>query len=359
MTDIYFFDLVTGEYKGQGVAEVDQFLNDVVPANATIQVPPSLTANQSLICDIVTGGWNVYNDFRTSDWYLKSDGSKVIFALGDVPNPVTMTEIAKSSVNPELYVWDTANDHVIDYTFNNNVALSGVAPLIQDGNDLTGVTTAVVALTFQDDTAEIGIYDYVEAAGNYTLTLSAPASATWIYDLDATKAYQKRKVSGEANSNVATALDDGVNTILDVVAFAFATIDSLSYKTIVPPVVDATIATNVALSGALPQPNALVDNDKVLLTGQTDPAENGYYDYQETGPNYALTAIVIPDTPFYDGVKYEATSSEYQADQDWSASSLGAANYLGIFAERKRAILADIDAATTGPDILAINWVPF
>lgn len=352
MQTAYLYDEVTKEFLGTKDIYEDKFFDYNLPAYAT-WVENTLTPgdNEVAIFNETTELWELEDDYRGALWYLKADGSLVTFALGDTPNTTTMTNIPKPSVNADLFIWDTGNDPSLDYTFITDVALTGTAPLIQDGNDLTGVTNALVRLSGQTNPAEDGYYDYVESMGNYTLT----PNTVWIYDLPLTRSYQKKVISNDANANIASLLEDGLNGILDVVVYAFARIDGFNYESVVPTP-NATIAINVALSGTLPNPNGLNNGDVVKLTGQTDPTENGYYDYQETGPNYTLTPLTFPETPFYDGVKTENGLSTMESHEIWNGPSGGAAGYLGIFAERKRVLMADIDAAATGEDILAINW---
>lgn len=295
MTDIYIFDEITYEYLSQSVAEVDADFNDIIPYNATTIAPMAAAPNKQRVFNRISQTWSEVDDYRGELWYLKADGSLVIFNLGDVPNLTTMTNIPKPSTNPELFVWDEG-------------------------------------------------------------------TTSWIYDLVATRAYQKRKVATAANANLTSLLDDGLNTILDVVAFTFARIDGDKYKAIIPNPLDYTFTTNVALSGSAPliqDGNDLtgINNATCKLTGQTTADDNGYYNYVKSGANYTLTKITEPETPFYDGVKYESSGSKLSSHEDWDGTSFGAAGYLGIFSERKRMLMVDIDAATTGPDILALNWI--
>lgn len=359
MTDIYFFDLITGEYVGQGVATQDQFFTDVIPANATIEIVPSAGANQIAIYDVVAGSWSLVDDYRGEVWYYKNNGTQVQFEIGDALDLVTMTNIPKPVTDPELYIWDTINDPVLHSTSTGNVALTGTAPLVAGGLDLTGETAAVVLLNNQTNLEENGYYNYVEAAGDYTLT----PTAVWIYDLDFLKLKRKAEITTVAVSNLTEALIAGGNSIYDVVAYAFAKIDQYSYAE-KAPVPTYVFTTDVALTDTAPliqDGNDLtgVTATVVRLEGQTNEVDNGYYDYVESGGNYTLTFKNIAETHFYNGIKDETGDSILKAHDEWGSGSNGAAYYLAIFSSRKKTALEAIDAATTAEDVLLVNWTAF
>lgn len=217
------------------------------------------------------------------------------------------------------------------------------------------VVTFTLGMDFNDTTMTLVAppNDYNNGYYVYNATTDV-----WDYDLDATRLFQKRKISKDASVNLESVLTPGLDSVYDLIAWSFARMDAFNYGELVPTP-NATINSNVALSGTLPNPNSLVDNDVVKLTGQTDPTQNGYYDYQETGPNYTLTPIVFPETPFYGGAASENGLSIMQTHEWWNNPAGGAANYFGIFAERKKITVDAIDAATTGPAILAVTWTPF
>lgn len=269
-----------------------------VYGGTTIFVPMANLANktQQLNAYDTYDQWMYIDDYRAANYWYKSTGAKVTFLLGQYPDTNTMTNVAPPY------------DLSLGYRVFNN------------GNN------------------------------------------TWGYDLDKTRLFQKNKISRDSAANLQSLLTPGVDTIYDISAYAMAEPDALHYEEIIPDPLDYTFTTNVALSGTAP----LIQDGNDLtgvtaatckLTGQTTATQNSYYNYAESGGNYTLTEIAIPNVPFYDGVAYQSGGSIMEAHENWGNPSNGGAQYFGIFAEKKRLLIAAIDAASTGPDILALNWI--
>lgn len=354
----YHYDEITFEFRYTENVNQDQFADYNLPANATWNSSLAVLGNnEANVYDVALDTWVATDDYRTAIWYYKATGNIVVFTLGQTPNLTTMTNIPKPATNPQLFVWDEINDPVLDYTFTTDVALTGVAPLIQDGNDLTGDLAALVLLSNQTNPLQNGYYNYVDDTVNYALT----KTDVWLYDLDATKLFQKKIVSTAAYNSFIDVLGAATLTIMDVVAFNFALIDSLRYEEAIPAF-EYTFITNVVLTGVAPliqdSQNLTGETSTIVkLTNQSIPGDNGFYTYTTALGNYTLTPYVMPLTHFYGGVSYQANNSVYDSHQNWGSASTGAAGYMGIFAEAKRTVIGDIDAALTGEAVLAIAWV--
>jgi len=82
----YNYSGITGEFLSRGVAREDPLEKNhfLIPANATTIPVPSLVINEAVI--FTNGEWIKVSDFRNETYYLKSDGSKVIFELGGSPD---------------------------------------------------------------------------------------------------------------------------------------------------------------------------------------------------------------------------------------------------------------------------------
>lgn len=86
--DIFNYDKNTGEFLSQSVARQDPLNKDnfLIPANATPVSLPALSINEAAVFDAGNDKWNITPDYRGETYYLKSDGSEVIFDLGNEPD---------------------------------------------------------------------------------------------------------------------------------------------------------------------------------------------------------------------------------------------------------------------------------
>jgi hypothetical protein len=88
----------SGEYLHQEIAQPDQMDGGyILPPNTTLVPPAPLDVNGNVIIPTNTwpvkkADWVLVADYRLEQYYRKTDGSKVIFALGDVPDG-TMTPV--------------------------------------------------------------------------------------------------------------------------------------------------------------------------------------------------------------------------------------------------------------------------
>lgn len=86
--EIYNYDKITNEFLSTFEArpnpmEEGEFL---IPANATAKPLPVLATNEAAVFNIGNDDWTIVSDYRDEVYYLKVDGSKVDFELGDEPN---------------------------------------------------------------------------------------------------------------------------------------------------------------------------------------------------------------------------------------------------------------------------------
>jgi hypothetical protein len=206
-----------------------------VHADSTPVAPGTPAANHSRVYIESTYAWQDVLDYRTTDAWLQSNGTKVTFTLGMDFNDTTMT-----IVEPPV---DYSNGY---YVYN-------------------------------------------------------PTTDVWDYDLATTRLFQKRKISKDASANLEAVLTPGLDSVYDLMAWAFARQDA--------------------------------------------------YNYDATPPG--------TDLPFYTGVMSETSATLSATHTDWDGPSGGAGQYFGVFAARKKTTVDAIDAATTGPDILAVTWTPF
>lgn len=77
----------------------DQFL---LPANATFKTPKSVTKYETNVFNSELDEWEIKPDYRDEVYYLKSDGSKVTFKLGEEPDLITMQDTFPANIQVEI-----------------------------------------------------------------------------------------------------------------------------------------------------------------------------------------------------------------------------------------------------------------
>lgn len=63
------------------------------PNRATLKAVPTVTTNEVAVFNIALNDWEIKPDYREAIYYLKTDGSPVTFAIGDIPDATMQTTV--------------------------------------------------------------------------------------------------------------------------------------------------------------------------------------------------------------------------------------------------------------------------
>lgn len=94
MEQYYNYHPVTFESLGSNDMEYSPLDGELAPpADSTVHPSPALAENEAAVFDKPNDKWNVVPDYREEIYYLITDGSEVIFNLGESPDSTMQTTI--------------------------------------------------------------------------------------------------------------------------------------------------------------------------------------------------------------------------------------------------------------------------
>lgn len=235
--------------------------------------------------------------------------------------------------------FNEVNETLLDYTFTTNVALTGTAPLIQDGNDLTGITIAKIKLTNQTAPVENGYYTYTEATGNYTTAVWGG----WIFngavnDIIFNDDSSMMVAGGDFISNatipsedmiVVNIDDNNLNNTIEPRAFDLTTtgvinklyLDNSGTRLFVSGTnIDDLVYTKEGLVNTLHVPGGFAVNNVFNPATFQYETINRFYDYSGLESN-SITLLVSDDTIYAAG-DFSYMGGDQQEIHSWTEDEL-------------------------------------